>query len=206
MPYENMEVSFGQNKETISQKFNQNYTNINNHDFTVTPWEVEGDIDYNKLIEKFGTFAINNDLIEKIRKITGDIHPFLKNKYFFSHRDLDWIIKEYENGNKFYLYTGRGPSGLVHLGHLMPWLFTKYLQDKFDVKLIFQITDDEKFLFKDNMNLKTIRKYTYENVLDIIAIGFDPKKTKIVIDTKHINYLYPIAIEISKRITFSTAK
>lgn len=196
-------VSFAQDqKDNIH--INNNY--FNNKDFTVTPWKVEGDIDYNKLIEKFGTFAINDDLLEKIKKITGEIHPFLKNKYFFSHRDLDWILKEYQNGNKFYLYTGRGPSGLVHLGHLMPWLFTKYLQDKFDVNLIFQITDDEKFLFNDNIDLNSIRRFTYENVLDIIAIGFDPKKTKIIIDTKHINYLYPIAIEVSKRITFSTAK
>ncbi|MGN6348701.1 MAG: hypothetical protein ACTHLL_03005 [Candidatus Nitrosocosmicus sp.] len=101
MPYENMEVSFGQNKETISQKFNQNYTNINNHDFTVTPWEVEGDIDYNKLIEKFGTFAINNDLIEKIRKITGDIHPFLKNKYFFLIEILTGLSKNMKMGTNF---------------------------------------------------------------------------------------------------------
>jgi tryptophanyl-tRNA synthetase len=202
----NAKVSFDQIKETNSLALNQNYDNINDNDFTVTPWKVEGDIDYKKLIEKFGTFAINNDLIEKIRKITGDIHPFLKNKYFFSHRDLDWILNEYQKGNKFYLYTGRGPSGLVHLGHLMPWLFTKYLQDKFNVKLIFQITDDEKFLFNDNADLKTIERFTYENVLDIIAIGFDPKKTKIIINTKHINYLYSISIEISKRITFSTAK
>ena len=134
------------------------------------------------------------------------MHPFLKNRFFFSHRDLDWILDEYQKGNKFYLYTGRGPSGLVHLGHLMPWLFTKYLQDKFDVKLIFQITDDEKFLFNDNKDLETINKFTFENVLDIIAIGFDPDKTKIIIDTKHINYLYPLSIQIAKRITFSTAK
>ena len=206
MSTDNAKVSFDQSKETNSLTLNQNYSNINDNDFTVTPWKVEGDIDYTKLIEKFGTFAINNDLIEKIRKITGDVHPFLKNKYFFSHRDLDWILNEYQKGNKFYLYTGRGPSGLIHLGHLMPWLFTKYLQDKFNVKLIFQITDDEKFLFNDNTDLKTIEKFTYENVLDIISIGFDPKKTKIIINTKHINYLYPIAIEISKRITFSTAK
>ena len=88
----------------------------------------------------------------------------------------------------------------------MPWIFTKYMQDKFDVKLIFQITDDEKFLFNDNKDLKTINKFTFENILDIIAIGFDPNKTKIIINTKHINYLYPLSIEIAKKITLSTAK
>ena len=175
-------------------------------DFIVTPWEVTGDINYSKLIEKFGTYTIGNTLLEKIKDITGEIHPFLKNKYFFSHRDLDVVLDEYSRGNRFYLYTGRGPSGMVHLGHLMPWLFTKYLQEKFDVKLIFQLTDDEKFLFNGNLNMKTIQKYTYENVLDIISVGFDSKKTKIIVDTKHIKYLYPLSIEIAKKITYSTAK
>ena len=204
---ENNNISFGnKNQKNNTQIINQNFIDNKNINFTVTPWEVEGDIDYNKLIEKFGTFEITTNIIEQFKKITGEIHPFLKNKYFFSHRDLDWILKEYQNGNKFYLYTGRGPSGLIHLGHLMPWLFTKYMQDKFNVKLLFQLTDDEKFLFNDKNDLEMIDRFTYENVLDIIAIGFDSAKTNIIIDTKHINYLYPISLEIAKRITFSTAK
>jgi tryptophanyl-tRNA synthetase len=205
MQHENNNISFNNSDQSI-QPFTKNQTSIDNNNFTITPWEVAGDIDYNKLIEKFGTFAINEEIMEKIEEITGEVHSFLKNRYFFSHRDLGWILDEYQKGNKFYLYTGRGPSGPIHLGHLMPWLFTKYLQDKFDVKLIFQITDDEKYLFSDNKDLKTINKITFENVLDIIAMGFNPNKTKIIIDTKHINYLYPLSIEIAKRITFSTAK
>jgi tryptophanyl-tRNA synthetase len=205
MQNENNNISFNNSDQSI-HPFIENQSSIDNNNFTITPWEVEGDIDYNKLIKKFGTFAINEEIIEKIEEITGEVHPFLKNRYFFSHRDLGWILDEYQKGNKFYLYTGRGPSGPIHLGHLMPWLFTKYLQDKFDVKLIFQITDDEKYLFSDNKDLKTINKITFENVLDIIAMGFNPNKTKIIIDTKHINYLYPLSIEIAKRITFSTAK
>ena len=61
----------------------------------------------------------------------------------------------------------------------MPWLFTKYMQDKFNVKLLFQLTDDEKFLFNDKNDLEMIDRFTYENVLDIIAIGFDSAKTNI---------------------------
>lgn len=204
MSGENNNISFDSRDHNIQMEI-KNQNNIDNN-FTVTPWEVEGNVDYNKLIKKFGTFAITNEIIEKIKKITGEVHPLLKNRYFFSHRDLDWILNEYQKGNKFYLYTGRGPSGLIHLGHVMPWLFTKYLQDRFDVKLIFQITDDEKFLFNDRKDLETINKFTIENILDIIAIGFDPNKTKIIVDTKHINYLYPLSIEIAKKITFSTAK
>ena len=188
--------------------------NINNphdnyKDIIVTPWEVLGDLEektYIKLIEKFGTQALSQELIHKFKKLTGEIHPLIKSQYFFSHRDFDWLLTKYENGDPFYLYTGRGPSGSVHLGHLLPWLFTKYLQDKFGSKLLFQLTDDEKFLYNLGATRETISKYTSENILDIIAIGFKPNLTKIIIDTKHINHLYPIAMEIAKKITFSTAK
>lgn len=189
--------------------YNINNPHDNYKDIIVTPWEVLGDLEektYIKLIEKFGTQALSQELIEKFKKLTGEIHPLIKSQYFFSHRDFDWLLTKYENGDPFYLYTGRGPSGSVHLGHLLPWLFTKYLQDKFGSKLLFQLTDDEKFLYNLGATRETISKYTSENILDIIAIGFKPNLTKIIIDTKHINHLYPIAMEIAKKITFSTAK
>ena len=34
------------------------------------------------------------------------------------------------------------------MGHLVPFLFTKYLQDAFNVPLVIQLTDDEKTLWK----------------------------------------------------------
>ena len=111
----------------------------------VTPWEVEGEIDYNKLIKQFGTDVLTDELLTTIKKYTGDLHPFLKRKLFFSHRDLGWILKKYEDGEKFALYTGRGPSGHTHIGHLIPWIFCKWLQDKFDCEFYFQMTDDLSF-------------------------------------------------------------
>jgi tryptophanyl-tRNA synthetase len=193
--------------EHLASTSDDEYDNNNSKDnFKVTPWEVEGEIDYNKLVIQFGTHPITSEIIERIQHVTGEVHPMLKLQYFFSHRDLDWILKRHEDGESFYLYTGRGPSGMIHIGHVMPWLFTRYLQEKFDSKLLFQLTDDEKFLQSQDRSREEIRHYTYENILDIIAVGFKPYKTKIIIDTKHIQHLYPIATEIAKRITFSTAK
>jgi len=192
--------------DPISNDHNGETENNVHKEFKVTPWEVEGEIDYNKLIENFGTQTITPEILMKVKDLIGEIHPMLKLQYFFSHRDFDWILSKYENGDKFYLYTGRGPSGMIHMGHLLPWIFTKYLQDKFNVKLLFQITDDEKFLYSQDRTLDEIKHYTYENILDIIAVGFDRRKTKIIVDTKHIKHLYPIATQLAKRITFSTAK
>jgi len=158
------------------------------------------------VIEKFGTQPIDSQIIEKLSEIVGEVHPMLRLRYFFSHRDFDWILNKYENGENFYLYTGRGPSGMVHIGHLMPWIFTKYIQDKFNSNLLFQLTDDEKLLYSPDLTREDIKHFTYENILDIIAIGFNPQKTRIIVDTKHIQHLYSLSNEIARRITFSTAK
>lgn len=175
-------------------------------DSDVTPWSVSGLVDYAKLIEKFGTQKISLNILNRLKTIIGEIHPLFESGFFFSHRDFDWILDQYQKGERFYLYTGRGPSGMVHLGHLMPWFLTKYLQDKFDSPLLFQMTDDEKFFFGQDNTMEKISRYTEENILDVIAMGFKPEKTKIIVDTRHIKSLYPIATEIAKRITFSTAK
>lgn len=173
---------------------------------TVTPWEVSGEIDYEKLIEQFGTEPITEELLKRIEKNAGELHFHLKRKVFFSHRDLDWILTKYEEGEKFVLYTGRGPSGHTHIGHLVPWIFTKHLQDKFNAKLYFQLTDDEKFLINQEISSKEALRLTYENALDVIAVGFDKNKTFLISNMKHADLLYNIALEVAKHVTVSTAK
>ena len=174
-------------------------------DSKVTPYEVQGKVDYERLIKEFGIQRLTKDDLSRIKKIAGELHPYLTREIFFAHRDLKWCLDEYEKGNKFFLYTGCGPSGPIHLGHLSIWRFAKWLQDKFNAELWFQFTDDEKFLFKDK-SYDEIQKWTYENMLDVIAIGFNPKKTHFLIDTKHAGMMYPEAIKVAKKITFSSLK
>jgi len=175
-------------------------------EMVVTPWEVSGDIDYDKLIDQFGVQRMTKEIEEKIAKHAGFKHLQLRRGVYLSHRDTDWWIKEYEKGNKVGLYTGRGPSGHVHLGHLLPWFFCKYLQDAFDADLYFQMTDDEKFLQRDDLTLEETIALTYENALDVIACGLRPEKTHIFSDTEHIGHLYKIALNVSKKVTYNTAK
>jgi len=174
-------------------------------EFKVTPWEVKGEVNYERLIREFGLSRIDNKLLERIKELTGELHPMLRRGLFFAHRDLNWLLDEYEKGNKFFLYTGRAPSGPIHLGHIFVWLFTKWLQDKFDVELWFQFPNEEKFLFK-NISYEKVQEYLYDNMLDIIALGFDQKKTKFLIDTKHASLMYPEACKVAKKITFSMVK
>jgi len=146
-------------------------------EMVVTPWEVSGVIDYKKLVKKFGTTLLTEKEIAVMEKYSkGNLHLLLRRGLFFSHRDFDWILKQLEKGEKFALYTGRGPSGHTHLGHLVPWIFTKWLQDIF------------------------------ENAKDVMAVGFDPKKTHFIFDSQLTPTMYQIAVEVANRTTFSTAR
>ena len=174
-------------------------------EFEVTPYKVSGEIDYDVLIERFGTKRIDDAMLRRLSKY-GPLHHMLRRGLVYSQRDLDWLLNEYDKGNKFGLYTGRGPSGPVHLGHLIPWAFSKYMQDTFKAKMWFQLTDDEKFMFYDHLTLEETKRWGYDNALDFIALGFDPELTNIFLDTEYIKTMYPLAVRAAKKITFSTIR
>ena len=102
----------------------------------ITPFDVSGGvdetgkavaIDYDKLIQTFGSKRIDISLLERFEKVTGRRpHRLLRRGMVFSHRDLDIILDKYEKGTPFFLYTGRGPSSdSMHVGHTIPFEFTK---------------------------------------------------------------------------------
>jgi len=177
----------------------------------VTPWNVDGGdegIDYDKLIRDFGCSKITPELVARIERLTGRrAHRFLRRGLFFSHRDLEHLLDNYEKGVPFYLYTGRGPSSeALHIGHLVPFEFTQWMQEAFDVPLVIQLTDDEKFFFKEGLTLERAHALGYENAKDIIACGFNPDKTFIFSDVDYIGTMYPVIAKIQKFITFNQAR
>lgn len=177
------------------------------------------------------------------------LHRFLRREIFFSHRDIekicelleDWygvhpppedpsVDDDQQQGEippppttpcPIYLYTGRGPSSAaMHLGHLVPFLFTAWLQKAFQCPLVVQMTDDEKFLFKgeyngDNAgngtsddepyrtgdNLDHFANLTTENAKDIIACEFIPEKTFLFSDLDYVGTMYPNIVRIWKAVT-----
>src|SRR5438093_1489879 len=146
--------------------------------FVVTPWEVTGEVDYERLIRDFGTQPIAGPLAKRLEGILFDAAYLVRRQVFFSHRDLVLVLDDYEKGKGFFLYTGRGPSGPMHIGHILSFYFTKWLQDKFKVNAYIQMTDDEKFLEeKRNLTYEETQKWAQDNILEVAAVGFDPDKT-----------------------------
>jgi len=85
---------------------------------------------------------------------------------------------------------------------MIPFTFTKWLQDVFDVPLVIMLTDDEKFLFKQNLTVPDVIKFSKQNARDIIAVGFDVKKTFIFSDFEFMGgAFYENVVKISRCIT-----
>lgn len=187
---------------------------VTDEDDVVDPWNVcsksKTGVDYDKLISKFGCSKIDKELLLRIKNVTKKpVHHFLTRGIFFSHRDLHSILNLYEEGKRFYLYTGRGPSSSsLHIGHLIPFIFTKWLQDIFNVPLVIQLTDDEKYLWKD-MDLEEAKKLSIENAKDIIACGFNKDNTFIFSDLQFMGEcpsFYANVLRIQKKVTFNQVK
>ncbi|KAI0398333.1 tryptophanyl-tRNA synthetase [Xylariaceae sp. FL0594] len=185
---------------------------------TVDPWNVSGEvgedgkvkaIDYKKLVEEFGTKLIDEELLQRFERVTGQKpHRFLRRQIVFSHREFEVILDKYEKGEPFFLYTGRGPSSdSMHIGHTQIFDFCKWLQDVFDVPLVIMLTDDEKFLFSEKRTVEEVIGYAKDNARDIISIGFDPEKTFIFSDYEYMGgAFYRNVTRFSKLVTYNVAK
>jgi tryptophanyl-tRNA synthetase len=117
----------------------------------VTPWEVRGKVDYERLIREFGNPTPNNGINPKNWQNT--LAGFIcscEGASSFSHRDLDVVLDLYEKGIKICALHWPRPIRSCSFGGI--W-FHGFSQNTCKTILrlgfIFQMTDDEKFLVKD---------------------------------------------------------
>lgn len=176
-------------------------------EFVVTPYEVKGRIDYDRLRELFGTQPLTAELLARIHHLAGgELHPALRRGIYYSHRDLGPLLDGYANGRPFFVYSGRGPSGPLHTSHLLHFDLCQWFQRRLGVPMYIQITDDEKYWARGGLTPEETARWGLENLTDILALGFDPKRTRVFFDSRSIQAMYPLAIRIARKIPYSTVK
>ncbi len=176
-------------------------------DYKVTPWTVEGSVDYERLVKEFGVSRITGDLRAKLKRLAGDLHPFISREFYYAHRDLDLVLEDIEGGKGFFLYTGIAPSrGPMHLGHLPSFLLTQWFQERFGVNAYIMIPDEEKYLAKKVDSLRDVDERVREVERIIASLGFDPDRTFLFRDREYIYHLYDAAVTVARRINYSVAK
>jgi len=185
-------------------------------DMVITPWDVEGNIKYNKLIKEFGLKIISDDQLERFKRLTGKpLHIYLKRKIYFSHRGFNDMLDAFEAGRPIYLYTGRGAtSESLHLGHILSFNFISYLQDALGAIVVIQMADDEKYYFQKSSQgpekpFDYFYKLGFENAKDIVSLGFDREKTFVFSNNdyrKAVPEYEQFASDTMKRTTMNTIK
>ncbi|WP_135829611.1 tryptophan--tRNA ligase [Halorussus halobius] len=168
--------------------------------FTVTPYAVEGEVDYRELLDRFGAAELTDDQLARLPD-----HPMVRRRAYYAGRDVDRFLSAVEDGGTVSLVTGIGPSGPMHLGHLPQFYFAKRLQDRTGAHVYVPLSDDEKYLSKE-LPFAAVGEHARDNLRDLLAVGFDPERTRIMLDTADADVVYPLAVQFAERVTQSTVE
>src|SRR3989344_6092196 len=148
--------------------------------FKVTPWEVEGKIDYNKLIKEFGISLIK-DLPEIFAKET-----LFRRKIIFAHRNIQRILLAIKEKKPLAMMTGLMPTGKFHIGHMILAQQIIFYQ-KIGAKIYVAVADVETYNTR-GIGLKEARKTALEEyILNYIALGLDINNCEIYFQSNRSN-------------------
>jgi len=172
----------------------------------VTPWEVQGEVNYEKLIKEFG--IKNLSLLPEI---------FYQNILFrrgviFAHRDFDkTILSCIKNKKKFVMMTGLMPTGKFHIGHMLLALQMIFYQ-KLGAKIYIAVADLEAYNAR-RQSLEESRKIAIEEyITNYIALGLNSENCEIYFQSersnnaKKSNAYYRLASNFSRYATFNEFK
>ena len=151
-----------------------------------------------KLVEKFGA-----EPMSKLRDLP-DFYTFGKG-LMYSHRDFDKFLSALKRGEKCAIVSGFNASGTIHLGHKPVFDTNLFFQKKYGLPVYIPISDDESYVTGKVKNQEEALKNSLELARELIAYGFDPKKTYFIIDQIYTN-IYNLAIKLSRKINLSEIK
>ncbi len=174
-------------------------------DFVVTPWEVKGEIDYEKLMEQFGIQPMKNLLPVFNENI------LFRRKVVFAHRDFQQIQDRIKKKEPFVMMTGLMPSGKFHIGHMLV-AQQMILYQKLGAKIYIAVADVESYNSR-MQSLEDSRKTAIEEyITNYIALGLKPKDCTIYFqsnrskDAKKANAYYRLQCMLSRHETFNEFK
>ncbi len=141
-------------------------------DFVVTPWDVSGDIDYDKMIKKFGVSPMAELPVVFMKNLL-----FRRNK-IFAHRDFGRIVAAYKDKKPFVMMTGLMPSGSFHIGHMILAKQMIFYQS-LGAKIYIAVADLEAYNAR-GLSIEEGRKIAIEEyITNYIALGLKPENCEI---------------------------
>ena len=174
-------------------------------DVVLNPWEVSGEIDYDKLIKEFGIQPIR-DLPEIFEK-----NILFRRKTVFAHRDIQRILEAIRDKKPFVMMTGLMPTGKFHIGHMILAQQMIFYQ-KLGAKIYVAVADIEAYNARAQ-SLEDSRKIAIEEYIkNYIALGLKPENLEIYFqserssDAKKANAYYRLQNLLARYANFNEFK
>ncbi len=156
------------------------------------------EIDNEKLIKEFGAEPLDS-LSEK-----PDFYAF-QTGVLVSHRDFNKFLSALKKGEKCAIVSGVNASGSLHLGHKVIFDTNLFFQKKYNLSVFIPISDDESYVSGKALSQEEALKNALQLAKELLAYGFSPTTTHIIIDQVYTN-IYNLAVKLSTKVNLSEIK
>ena len=163
----------------------------------ITPWEVSGEVDYDRLIQEFGIEPFSSVLDQ----IDEPMH-LMKRGIIFGHRDYHRIVRAMNNGERFAVMSGFMPSGLPHFGHKMTMDEIVWHNSMGGMAFV-GIADMEAHAVR-RLSWEKTREIGMEYIKAIIALGLD--ENSVIYFQSANERVKSLAFELSEEVNWSELK
>lgn len=154
--------------------------------------------DYERLYKEFGI-----EPFDPILSKVPNPSVYMRRGIVFGHRDFDRILNAMQKHEEFAVLSGIKPTGEFHLGTLMTAKEIIYFQQH-GAQTFYCIADIEAY--EDNkIPFEKSEKIAVDNVADLLALGFDPKRAYVYRQSKESN-VKDLAIIFGRAVTLATMK
>lgn len=131
---------------------------------------------------------------------------FFERQILFAHKGAETIVDAIFEERDWAVVSGLNPSGPLHFGHKAMFDVLLWLQKQYGAEVYIPITDDESYLVGKQPSLKQARETALNDVVpSIIALGFDPSKTKIFLHSAYPP-ISQLAIAVSRHTTYNNVR
>jgi len=171
-------------------------------DAVFNPWEVKGDIDYQKLVTEFGVKPL------KTLSPAFKSNILFRRGVIFAHRDIQKILDAKKEGKPFVMMTGLMPSGKFHLGHMLVAQQILFYQ-ALGAKVYIAVADIECYNARGQDLAKSREIAIDQYILNYIALGLRPENCEIYFqsdrsrDARKANAYYRLQNLLARHATFN---
>jgi tryptophanyl-tRNA synthetase len=131
---------------------------------------------------------------------------FFERGIIFAQKGMDTVVDAIFEEREWAVVSGLNPSGPLHFGHKAMFDVLLWLQKSYGAHIYIPITDDESYLVGKQPSLKQARETALNEVIpSIIALGFDPAKTKILLHSAYPP-ISQLAIAVSRHTTYNNVR